>query len=47
MLGMIRRALSDILECDISITPEHKKIIIAVAERLIGEEQIHLARYLA
>lgn len=38
MLSTTRRALSAILDADISITPEHKKIIMAVAERPSPEQ---------
>jgi hypothetical protein len=42
MLGTTRRAISAILDCDPSITPESKRIIMAVAERPSVEQ--HLPR---
>lgn len=40
MLSTTRRALSAILDTDISITPEQKKIIMAVADRPLIERKL-------
>jgi DNA-binding MarR family transcriptional regulator len=40
MLSTTRRALSAILDTDISITPEQKKIIMAVADRPLIEREL-------
>jgi len=40
MLSTTRRALSAILDTDISITPEQKKLIMAVADRPLIEREL-------
>ena len=40
MLSTTRRALSAILDTDISITPEQKKIILAVADRPLIQREL-------